>query len=129
MTQDESLEEVIADGINFMQSLTKHYGNERGMEIWETIGEAVGREIKGKIFFAMINGSHNNRMKFTADLAEYKGNSVSVIKTIRQYTGLGLKEAKDIWVESKGKFVTIDADNDSIKHLREELRALGCRII
>lgn len=129
MNHDNTLDEVITDGINFLQSLTKHYGNEKGMEIWESIGDAVGREVKGKIFFAMINGSHNTRMKFTADLAEQQGNAVSVIKTIRQYTGLGLREAKDIWDESKGKFVTIHADNDSIKFLREELRGLGCRII
>jgi hypothetical protein len=48
---DDTLSYVITDGIRFLQSLTQHYGAERGMEVWEKLGEVMGPEIKGQVFF------------------------------------------------------------------------------
>jgi ribosomal protein L7/L12 len=127
--EDKLLDEVITDGINFLRSLTSYYGNDKGMEVWESMGDAIGKEVKGKIFFAMINGSHQNRLKFTCDQADKLGNNVQGIKTLRHYTGQGLKEAKDLWDDSKNGLVVVDCNNDQIRGLRADLRALGCKVI
>jgi ribosomal protein L7/L12 len=126
---DKLLNEVITDGINFLRSLTSYYGNDKGMEVWESMGDAMGKEVKGKIFFAMINGSHQNRLQFTCDQADKLGNNVQGIKTLRHYTGQGLKEAKDLWDDSKNGLVVVDCNNDQIRGLRADLRALGCKVI
>ena len=127
---EDTLEQVVYDGVRFLQSLTTHYGAEKGMEIWEAMGEAIGREVKGRVFFAMMTGETTGRVKFTVDTAGgYNPNAVSCIKTIRTYTGWGLKEAKDKYDESKMKVVHIDCPTpEDGRRLAHDLRNLGCRI-
>lgn len=127
---EDTLDQVVYDAVRFLQSLTTHYGAEKGMEIWETIGTAVGREVKGRVFFAMMTGETTGRVKFTVDTGTgYNPNAVSCIKAIRTFTGWGLKEAKDKYDESKMKVVHIDCDTpEQGRKLAQELRNLGCRI-
>ena len=128
--QDKTMDMVIRDGIRFMESLTRHYGSDRGQEIWEGIGEIVGKEVKGKIFFAMITGETiTDRVFFNVGTADTRGNAVPVIKAIRTYTGLGLKEAKDQWDNSKfGRGVVQCASYDNARELITNLRILGCNV-
>lgn len=127
---DNSLEQVVYDGVRFLQSLTTHYGAEKGMEVWEALGTAVGKEVKGRVFFALMTGDTTGRVKFSVDtVGGYNPNAVSCIKTIRTYTGWGLKEAKDKYDESKMKVVQIDCDTpEKGRKLAHELRNLGCRV-
>ena len=126
---NDTFEQVIADGIHFMRSLCLHYGNEKGMEIWDALGDAMGTEVKGKILFAMVNGGHADQLKFRAHDADKVGNAVTVIKTIRHYTGYGLKEAKDLWDHSKNGFVLIRSAEADMREFRNSLRDLGCEVI
>lgn len=121
---------VVRDGIRFMESLTRHYGSERGQDIWEGIGEVVGKEVKGKIFFAMITGDTlSDRVTFTCGDAERRGHAVPVIKAIRIASGLGLKEAKDQWDNSKlGRGEVQCQSYDGARELIKELRNLGCHV-
>lgn len=127
---DNTLEQVVYDGVRFLQSLTTHYGAERGMEVWESLGAAVGKEVKGRVFFALMTGETTGRVKFTVDtVGGYNPNAVACIRTIRTHTGWGLKEAKDKFDESKGKTVHVDcATPEDGRRLAMELRNLGCRI-
>jgi ribosomal protein L7/L12 len=124
MTTD-TLDEVIFDGIRFLESLTRHYGPEKGMEVWEAIGSVAGKEVKGKVFFAMLTGSTNGRIRMSAGNA-VATNAVAVIKCIRSYTGFGLKEAKDLWDESKINTVTIDVAPGKQREFSLDLKNLGC---
>lgn len=128
--KEDTMEMVVRDGIRFMESLTRHYGAERGQEIWKDIGEVVGKEVRGKIFFAMITGETlTDRVTFTCGDAERRGHAVPVIKAIRIATGLGLKEAKDQWDHSKStRGVVQCASYDDARDLVKNLRDLGCRI-
>lgn len=125
---EETLEKVVFDGIRFLESLIDHYGADKGMEVWEAMGDAVGNEVKGRIFFAMVSNNFTTRVKFRAGDAEAAGNSVSVIKTIRAYTGYGLKEAKDVWDLSKGSISEVQGKPDEIRRLRFDLISLGCDV-
>ena len=122
MEQDD-FEAMIADGIRFLESLTRYYGAEKGMEVWEKLGEAVGQEVKGQVFFKLLSGGYSSRVRASAGTCT---RGVEVIKAIRTYTGFGLKEAKDIWDNSKTSIVTIDTGNsDNARKLARELRDLG----
>lgn len=125
---DKTLQQVVFDGMRFLESLITHYGTDKGMEVWEAMGNAVGREVKGRIFFAMVSGEFTNHLKFRAGNAELSGNAVSVIKTIRNYTGLSLKETKDLWDYSKTNSTVIKGKPDELRKLRVDLRTLGCDV-
>lgn len=127
MNNEETMDSLVHDGIAFLESLTRHYGTDRGMELWEQFGEILGREIKGKIFFAMISGDSSGNIRFKAGDAVIN-NAVATIKTIRNYTGMGLKEAKDIWEFSKTHVATFKVDVNSARAVTRELRDLGCNI-
>jgi ribosomal protein L7/L12 len=125
---EDSLNRVIGDGIMFLQSLTEHYGSEKGIEVWNAMGDTMGAEVKGKIFFSMLCGHTGRRVKFKADNAA-ASNAVAVIKCIRTHTGLGLKESKDIWDSSKIGYgeVEVPTANDA-RALARELKTFGCRV-
>ena len=127
MSTDTELDSVIFDGIRFLESLTKYYGSEKGMEVWNAMGEAMGKEVKGKVFFALLTGETGGRVRFRADKAEH-GNAVAVIKTIRTYTGLGLKEAKDLWDLSKSTPAVVQVAPNQHRDFAKDLRTLGCAV-
>lgn len=124
MDQSE-LDEVVFDGIRFLESITRHMGPEKGMAVWEKMGEAFGDEIKGKVFFSMLTGESSNRVRIE------KGDcnqAVAAIKAIRVATGMGLKEAKDAWDLSAHKTVTLDVMRDEKRNFIRELRNIGMKI-
>jgi hypothetical protein len=88
---------IISNGLHFLRSITEAYGSEKGMELWEQIALVIDPEVKGQIFFAMITGSYNDRIEIRGVSASGTSNAVACIKEIRQWSGLGLKEAKDIY--------------------------------
>ena len=126
VNQNDQLEEVIFDGIRFLESLTRYYGAEKGMDVWNKMGEAVGDEIKGKVFFSMLTGDSSTRVRIQAGTCT---EAVAAIKAIRSGTGYGLKEAKDAWDLSKIKVVTLEVnDRDEKRTMVRELRRLGLMV-
>lgn len=119
---NESFEEVVFDGIRFLESLTRHYGAEKGMEVWEKLGEAVGDEVKGKVFFSMLTGESSNRIRIQRGTCT---EAVAAIKAIRSGTGLGLKEAKDMWDLSQIKTVVLELHHEEKRGTARDLRKLG----
>lgn len=49
---NSELSEVIIDGIRFLESIARHYGPEKSIDIWDKMGEAMGQDIKGQVFLA-----------------------------------------------------------------------------
>lgn len=94
MIPEEFKAEIVQNGTMFMRSITKAYGAEEGMKLWETIANTLDPAIKGEIFFAMLTGdNYDDRITIS------KSNSidrVAQIKAIRTVNGMGLKDAKDL---------------------------------
>ena len=123
---DQQLDEVVFDGIRFLESLTRYYGAEKGMEVWNKMGEAMGDEVKGAVFFSLLTGESSSRVRVQAGTCTQ---AVAAIKAIRAATGYGLKEAKDAWDLSKTQTVTLDVrDRDERRILVRDLRALGMQV-
>ena len=112
---DDTLDFVVIDGVRFLHSLTQHYGVDRGMAVWEKLGEAMGPEVKGKVFFAMLTGGGPSNIRIQAGTCT---ESVQAIKAIRNATDMGLKEAKDAWDLSKTQVVTL---RNIHQHVRNDL--------
>lgn len=85
-------EPIISAGLEFMRSITECYGSEKGMQLWDSIASALGKDVKGEIFFAMVSGEYTSKLRLGGNV----GDRIASIKAIRTYTGLGLKEAKDL---------------------------------
>ena len=65
--------------------------------------------------------------EFTVVLAEVGANKVSVIKVVRELTGLGLKEAKDL-VEGAPKDVKTAIPKAEAEEIKKKLEAAGAKV-
>ena len=65
--------------------------------------------------------------EFTVVLAEAGANKVSVIKAVRELTGLGLKEAKDL-VEGAPKVIKEAASKDEAEKIKKVLEENGAKV-
>jgi len=64
--------------------------------------------------------------EFTVTLAEIGPNKINVIKAVRELTGLGLKEAKDL-VEAAPKAVKEGVANDEANAAKTKLEEAGAK--
>ena len=65
--------------------------------------------------------------EFTVMLTEVGANKVSVIKVVREITGLGLKEAKDL-VEGAPKTVKEGVNKADSEAMKKKLEAVGAKV-
>ena len=67
------------------------------------------------------------KTEFNLMLTEVGANKVSVIKAVREITGLGLKEAKDL-VEAAPKAVKEAVGKDEAEKIKKTLEAVGAKV-
>ena len=67
------------------------------------------------------------KTEFTVVLTEVGANKINVIKTVREVTGLGLKESKDL-VESAPATVKEGITKEEVATLKEKLEAAGASV-
>ncbi|MBD8916104.1 MAG: 50S ribosomal protein L7/L12 [Pseudobutyrivibrio sp.] len=65
--------------------------------------------------------------EFDVELTEVGPNKVKVIKVVREATGLGLKEAKEL-VDGAPKFVKEAADKATAEDIKTKLEAEGAKV-
>ena len=124
---NDDLDNMVFDGIRFLESISRYYGAEKGLELWDKMAEVFGPEIKGKILFAMLTGQTASRVHFTSGASHQP---VWAIKAIRVATGCGLKEAKDLYDMGKIKTVSVEVKTaDDRKELIKCRRDAGCSVL
>ncbi|MCI8324484.1 MAG: 50S ribosomal protein L7/L12 [Lachnospiraceae bacterium] len=67
------------------------------------------------------------KTEFDVELTEVGPNKVKVIKVVREATGLGLKEAKDL-VDSAPKMVKEAASKEEADEIKAKLEAEGAKV-
>ena len=67
------------------------------------------------------------KTEFDVELTEVGPNKVKVIKVVREVTGLGLKEAKDL-VDSAPKMVKEAASKEEAEDIKAKLEAEGAKV-
>jgi ribosomal protein L7/L12 len=126
---NDTLEEVVNDGVIFVRSLTKHYGADKAMEVWEAMNVALGEEVKGRVFFKMIEGSSASEVKFSIGNIRTNGSVISAIKLVREYTGYSLRDSKDAIDNSEYTISTvIISDYRTRRDFIKKLRELGGKV-
>src|ERR1700752_3855237 len=67
------------------------------------------------------------KTEFTVVLADAGDKKINVIKEVRAFTGLGLKEAKDL-VEGAPKEVKADVSKDEAAKIKKQLEDAGAKV-
>ncbi len=67
------------------------------------------------------------KTEFDVELTEVGANKVKVIKVVREVTGLGLKEAKEV-VDGAPKVVKEGATKEEAEEIKEKLEAEGAKV-
>jgi large subunit ribosomal protein L7/L12 len=67
------------------------------------------------------------KTEFTVELADAGANKINVIKVVREVTGLGLKEAKDI-VDAAPKAVKENMPKADAEALKKKLEEAGAKV-
>ena len=71
--------------------------------------------------------AEEEKTEFDVELTEVGPNKVKVIKVVREATGLGLKEAKDV-VDSAPKMVKEGATKEEAEELKKKLEEVGAKV-
>ena len=72
-------------------------------------------------------GAAEEKDSFDVELTEVGPNQVKVIKVVRDCTGLGLKEAKDV-VDGAPKVLKEGASKEEANEIKEKLEAEGAKV-
>ena len=76
---------------------------------------------------AAAAGAAEEKTEFDAVLTEVGANKILVIKAVRELTGLGLKEAKDL-VDAAPKAVKEGATKEEAEQVKEKLAEAGATV-
>ena len=71
--------------------------------------------------------AEEEKTEFDVELTEVGPNKVKVIKVVREVTGLGLKEAKEV-VDGAPKVVKEGATKEEAEEIKEKLEAEGAKV-
>lgn len=94
MIPEDYVDEIVSSGINFMNAITRAYGAEEGMKLYDSIMMAVDSDIKGKIFFSLLTGDSGINIKIKGCDSTI-ANKVERIKALRYVSMFGLLDAKN----------------------------------
>ncbi|MBO5241898.1 MAG: 50S ribosomal protein L7/L12 [Lachnospiraceae bacterium] len=72
-------------------------------------------------------GAEEEKTEFDVELTEVGPNKVKVIKVVREATGLGLKEAKDV-VDGAPKVIKEGASKEEADDIKAKLEAEGAKV-
>ena len=72
-------------------------------------------------------GAAEEKTEFDVELTEVGPNKVKVIKVVREETGLGLKEAKDV-VDGAPKVLKEGASKEEAEDIKAKLEAEGAKV-
>lgn len=126
--------QVISTAAQFVQSITKAYGADVGMELWDKISSVLDPSVKGDLFFDMIAGDINHQLviKLAGPSAHSNVNKIGLIKLIREHavTKPGLKEAKDLVdaLTAYGRPITILVSHHAVGVASSAVEYLGFQV-
>lgn len=123
-TQDDLLEAIdkmtVLELSEFIKRFEERYGVTAAAPAAATAAPAAGGE-------AAAPAAVEEQTEFTATLTEIGPNKIPVIKVVRELTGLGLKEAKDL-VDATPKAVKEGVTKDEAEKIKAALEEVGAKV-
>ena len=121
MSQEDILEAVGAMSVMELNDLVKAFEEKFGVS-------AAAMAVAGPAGGAAAGGAAaEEQTEFTVVLSEFGSNKVAVIKAVREITGLGLKEAKDM-VDSAPKPVKEGVSKADAEEAKKKLEDAGAKV-
>ncbi|MFZ1417990.1 MAG: 50S ribosomal protein L7/L12 [Burkholderiaceae bacterium] len=118
ITKDDILEAVAAMSVMDLNDLVKAFEEKFGVSA-AAVAVAAGPAAGGA-------AAAEEKTEFDVILAEAGANKVSVIKAVREITGLGLKEAKDM-VDGAPKAVKEGVSKAEAEEAKKKLEEAGAK--
>ena len=118
ITKDDILEAVSAMSVMDLNDLDKAFEEKFGLSS-AAVAVAAGPAAAG-------GAAAEEKTEFDVILADVGANKVSVIKAVREITGLGLKEAKDL-VDGAPKAVKEGASKAEAEDAKKKLEEAGAK--
>jgi large subunit ribosomal protein L7/L12 len=126
LTQDDLLEAIdkmtVLELSEFIKRFEERYGVTAAAPVAVAAAPAAGGAGGGEVAAAPEEQS-----EFTATLTEIGPNKIPVIKVVRELTGLGLKEAKDL-VDASPKAVKEGIARDEAEKIKAALEEQGAKV-
>ena len=121
MSKEDILEAVGAMSVMELNDLVKAFEEKFGVS-------AAAMAVAGPAGGAAAGGAAaEEQTEFSVVLAEFGANKVAVIKAVREITGLGLKEAKDM-VDSAPKPVQEGVSKADAEEAKKKLEDAGAKV-
>ena len=130
LTQDDLLEAIdkmtVLELSEFIKRFEERYGVTAAAPVAVAAAPAGGGAAAAGGDGASAGGSEE-QTEFTATLTEVGPNKIPVIKVVRELTGLGLKEAKDL-VDAAPKPVKEGVAKDEAEKIKTALEEQGAKV-
>ena len=118
MTTQEIIEVIKGLSVLELNDLVKACEEEFGVSAAAGVVVAAG---------AAAGAAAEEKTEFDVELTEAGANKVQVIKVVREITGLGLKEAKEV-VDGAPKVVKEGASKEEAEEIQKKLEAEGAKV-
>ena len=123
LTQDDLLEAIdkmtVLELSEFIKRFEERYGVTAAAPAAAAAAPAAGA--------VEAAAAPEEQTEFTATLTEIGPNKIPVIKVVRELTGLGLKEAKDL-VDASPKAVKEGVTKDEAEKIKAALEEVGAKV-
>jgi large subunit ribosomal protein L7/L12 len=128
LTQDDLLEAIdkmtVLELSEFIKRFEERYGVTAAAPVAVAAAPAAGG---GGAAGETTAAAAEEQTEFTATLTEIGPNKIPVIKVVRELTGLGLKEAKDL-VDAAPKPVKEGVTKDEAEKIKAALEEQGAKV-
>ena len=124
LTQDDLLGAIDKMTVLELSEFIKRFEDRYGVTAAAPVAAAAAPAAGGGA--AEAAAAPEEQTEFSATLAEIGPNKIPVIKVVRELTGLGLKEAKDL-VEAAPKAVKEGVNKEEAEAARAKLEAEGAK--
>ena len=124
LTQEQILEAIDGMTVLDLSAFIKKFEERYGVTAAAPVAVAAAAPAAGG---APAAAAVEEQTEFMAILAEIGPNKIPVIKVVRELTGLGLKEAKDL-VDASPKPVKEGVARDEAEKIKAALEAQGAKV-
>jgi large subunit ribosomal protein L7/L12 len=125
MTQDDLLEAIdkmtVLELSEFIKRFEERYGVTAAAPVAAAAAPAAGSGA------SEAAAAPEEQTEFTATIVEIGQNKIPVIKVVRELTGLGLKEAKDL-VDATPKAVKEGVTRDEAEKIKASIEEVGGKV-
>ncbi len=124
LTQDQILDAIGAMTLVEVSEFVKKFEDKFGVTAAAPVAAAAAGPAAGA---APVAAAEEEQTEFSAVITEIGPNKIPVIKVVRELTGLGLKEAKDL-VDATPKAVKEGVAKDEAEKIKTALEEVGAKV-